>query len=123
MSKRLKVIFYTCVLLFFGLFFLIFRPVPIVEEERAIVEKGVVTQLYGTAGNDIVLVLKNTKRRFYINRGLENGLKIDTLTKKLMGKEITLKYPKYWTPLDWNHEVKHISKLAFENEVLFNELK
>jgi len=34
-----------------------------------------------------------------------------------------VKYPKYWTPLDWNDKIKHISKVEFNNEILFNELK
>ena len=33
------------------------------------------------------------------------------------------KYPKYWTPLDWNNSVRHISKVEFDEEIIFNELK
>ena len=62
-------------------------------------------------------------RRFYINRGLENGLELNNLKEKLIGNSIVVKYPKYWTPLDWNDKIKHISKVEFNNEILFNELK
>lgn len=121
-----KIIIYT--VLTFGVLFLasavlIFRPVPIVSESKAIVEKGIVTDIYGTKGNDIIFRLKDNPRRFYINRGLENGLELEHLKSRLTGHLITVKYPKYWTPLDWNNSIKHISKLEFNGETLFNELK
>ena len=102
---------------------LIFRPVPIVSENNAITEKGIVSEIYSNQGNDIIFVLENIDRRFYINRGLENGLELNSLKAKLIGNHIVVKYPKYWTPLDWNNSVIHISKVEFNNEIVFNELK
>jgi len=102
---------------------LIFRPVPIVSESNAISEIGIVREIYSNKGNDIIFVMENTDRRFYINRGLENGLELNNLKEKLIGNSIVVKYPKYWTPLDWNDKIKHISKVEFNNEILFNELK
>lgn len=110
-------------LLFFAIAILIFRPVPIVTEDRALSEAGIVTAVYEGGTNDVVFRLENNDRRFYINRGLENGLELDDLRKRLIGNEIVLKYPKYWTPLDWDDQVKHVSKLEFRGEVLFNELR
>lgn len=101
----------------------IFRPVPIVTEDKAISEKGIVTRISEGGVNDVVFRLKNNERTFYINRGLEAGLTLEGLREKLVGNEITLKYPKYWTPLDWNNQIKHISKVEFEGEVIFNEFK
>ncbi|WP_310992575.1 hypothetical protein [Aequorivita marina] len=103
--------------------FSILRPVPKIHEDEAIIEKGVVVAIYDDGGSDIVFKLQGNDRRFYINRGLQTGLKLEGLKKKLIGKEVTLKYPKYWTPLDWNNKTKHISKIEFKKEVLFNELK
>ena len=102
---------------------LIFRPVPIVTEDKAIAETGIVTHIYEGGVKDAVFRIKDNKRRFYINRGLENGLNLKELKEKLLGQVVTLKYPKYWTPLDWDDEIKHLSKLEVEGEVLFNELK
>mgnify|MGYP007079441213 CR=1 FL=1 len=45
------------------------------------------------------------------------------MREQLVGNETTIKYPKYWTPLDWNNKTKHLSKLQVGHEVLFNELK
>ena len=102
---------------------LIFRPVPIVSESKAIAENGIVSEIYSNKGNDIIFVMEGKERRFYINRGLENGLELDNLKEKLIGNSVVVKYPKYWTPLDWNNNIRHISKVEFNGEVLFNELK
>ena len=102
---------------------LIFRPVPIVSESKAISEIGIVKEIYSNKGNDVIFVMLNTDRKFYINRGLENGLKLNNLKEKLIGKSIVMKYPKYWTPLDWNNSIRHLSKVEFKNEIIFNELK
>ena len=101
---------------------LVLRPVPIISENEAITETGIVSDIYEDGDNDIVFRLENNERIFYINRGLQNGLEINTLKEKLIGNPIILKYPKYWTPLDWNDKIKHLSKVAFKDEIVFNEL-
>ena len=102
---------------------LIFRPVPIVSESKAISEIRIVKEIYSNKGNDVIFIMLNTDRKFYINRGLENGLELNNLKEKLIGNSIVIKYPKYWTPLDWNNSIRHISKVEFKNEIIFNELK
>ncbi len=99
----------------------IFKPVPIVTEDRAITETGIVSSIYEAGIKDVVFRVENTTRRFYINRGLENGLDLKELQNKLIGKEVVFKYPKYWTPLDWNNTVRHVSKVEINDEVIFNE--
>ena len=115
-------------LILFGMFAflsfaLIFTPVPIVCEDNAIVETGTVKSIYEGGEKDVVIVLDETTRRFYVNRGLENGLDLESLQSQLMGHKVVLKYPKYWTPLDWNNTIKHLSKIEFEGEVIFNEFR
>ena len=102
---------------------LIFRPVPIVSESKAISEIRIVKEIYSNKGNDVIFIMLNTDRKFYINRGLENGLELNNLKEKLIGNSIVMKYPKYWTPLDWNNSIRHLSKVEFKNEIIFNELK
>lgn len=102
---------------------LIFRPVPIVNEAEANAVSGVMSTLKLTEGNDFVFTLKNDPTRYYINRGIENGLDYDAFEKALLGKEVLVKYPSYWTPLDWNNQVRHISKIEHNKVVYFNEFK
>jgi hypothetical protein len=119
----LKKLFIGLGILLFVAAILILRPVPIISEDQAIVESGIVSDIYEGGENDVVFRLENQKRRYYINRGLENGLELADLQERLIGREITLKYPDYWTPLDWNDEIKHLSKVEIEGEIVFNELK
>ena len=123
MRKIMKITLVSFVLIFSIIAVLIFRPVPIVSESKAISEIGIVKEIYSNKGNDVIFIMLNTDRRFYINRGLENGLELNNLKEKLIGNSIVMKYPKYWTPLDWNNSIRHISKVEFKNEIIFNELK
>lgn len=123
MKKIAKVILISFSLIILIIAVLIFRPVPIVTEDKTISENGIVSEIYSNKGNDVIFVMENTERRFYINRGLENGLELNNLKEKLIGNSIVVKYPKYWTPLDWNNSVRHISKVEFNDEIVFNELK
>ncbi len=109
--------------IFFIIAVLIFRPVPIVTEDKALVEKGIVSSIYEGGVKDVVFIIEGNNRKFYINRGLENGLEINKLREKLIGKEVTFKYPRHWTPLDWNNSVIHVSKVEIKGDVIFNELK
>ena len=123
MKKILKITLVSLILIFSIIALLIFRPVPIVFESKAISEIGIVKEIYSNKGNDVIFIMLNTDRKFYINRGLENGLELNNLKEKLIGNSIVMKYPKYWTPLDWNNSIRHISKVEFKNEIIFNELK
>ena len=123
MKKIIKITLVSFSLIVLIIAVLIFRPVPIVTEKNTISESGIVKEIYTNKGNDIIFILENVQRRFYINRGLEMGLELTDLKKRLIGNSIVMKYPKYWTPLDWNDKIKHISKVEFNHEILFNELK
>ena len=70
-------------------------PVPIVSEKEAIVGKGVVLTIYEGGVKDVVFRVENDPRKFYINRGLESGLYLDELKKKLIEKNVIFKYPAY----------------------------
>ena len=104
-----------------GLYF--FRPVPIVEEKDAITVTGVVVDIYEAGVKDVVFKLSGDNVTYYVNRGLEQGLNIDSLKRKLVGNQVVFKYPDYWTPLDRDKKSRHLSKIEFNNEVLFNELR
>ena len=96
------------------------KPLAIGKEEKAISISGVISQVYGTGEYDVVFILDNSPKKYYINRGLENGLELDNL-QKLINQEVTIKYPKYWTPLDWNNSIRHLSKLEHKEVVIYTE--
>jgi hypothetical protein len=101
---------------------LTFRPVPIPAEKDCLSLKGTVTEIYQSGVKDVVFKLQGLEKEFYINRGLERGLDLKILKAKLTNKDIIIKYPNYWTPLNPGNSVRHISKIECEGRVIFTEL-
>ncbi len=101
---------------------IIFRPVPILPEERLSVISGTVEDIFEAGEFDIVLTMKENGNSYYINRGLEQGLSIQDLEKKLINQKVTIKYPDFWSPLQ-TEDLKHLSKLIYQNQVIYTELK
>ena len=108
-----------------GLFVLsavfILRPVPTPLEKDCITIKGTVTHIYEGGVKDVVFVLDGRKETYYINRGLEQ-LNLAALKKELEGKEITIKYPDYWSLLDPGKSLRHISKIEYMEATVFSEI-
>lgn len=109
-------------LLLLGLGVLSFRPVPVPDENDCLSLKGTVSEVYEAGVKDVVFKLQGLDKKFYINRGLERGLDLKKLRADLTNKEILIKYPKYWTPLDPGNSVRHISKLECDGRPVFTEL-
>lgn len=101
---------------------MVFRPVPIPEEKDCISLKGTIATVYEGSSGDVVFRLQDQQQTFYINRGLERGLRLDNLQATLTNREVVIKYPEYWTPLDPNNQIRHISKIEYEGETIFSEL-
>lgn len=108
------------VLLGLGIFVL--RPVPIPAEKDCLVTKGIVSGIYEGGTHDVVFKLKDQTKQFYVNRGTENGLDINKLQNEIMDKEIVIKYPNYWTPLDPGKTILHASKIEFNGKTIYSEI-
>ena len=93
--------------------FFIIKPVSIVTGEKAFAQ-GLVVDIYEGGVKDVVLRLKDDNASYYINRGLEAGMDIKGLKEKLIGNTIELNYHK---------PSKHIYKLEFNDEVLYDEFQ
>lgn len=124
MKKIISIItiyFLSCSIVALGI--LALKPVPIINEDEAKTVEGFVVDIHEGGVKDVVFKLRDDNTSYYINRRLESGMEIAALKERLIGNRITLKYPDYWTPLDWNKSSRHISKLEFNKEVLFNEFR
>lgn len=110
------------VVVFFGLLLFAFRPVPISEEEDCLMLKGTVHTIYEAGTHDVVFKLNGHDKEFYVNRGLERGMDLEKLKAELISKEITIKYPQYWTPLDPTNSSRHISKIECNGRTVFSEI-
>ena len=54
---------------------------------------------------------------FYINRGLEQGLNLDSLNAKVLNKTVTLHLAKIFGGIT----SEHISQLAVDDDIIFTE--
>ena len=68
---------------------------------------------------DIVFHNEAKDKFYYINRGLEQGLNLDSLNEKVLNKTVTLHLAKVLGGRTTNH----IAQLALENEVIYTEFK
>ena len=123
MTRKTNRLFLFVGLPFFVFCALVFRPVPIVTEGECDQVTGVVAHVFEGSSYDVCFRLQDSDKLYYINRGLEQGLVLEELRRDLLGQEITLKYPRYWTPLDPANATRHVSKLEFGERVLFDETK
>ena len=101
---------------------MVFRPIMNVHLDECIKVTGTVEQIRDNGNFDIGIHLKNDHRHFYINRGQEQGLKVDSLSSLLTGQEIELLYVDHWTPLDPKGNVRHVARVVFQGINLFDEI-
>ena len=106
-----------------GLLVLTFKPILPATEKNCLIANGVVADIYEGGYKDAVLKLKDDERLYYVNRGLLRGLYLLLLKEELINQNVTLKYPRYWTPLDPMGAVKQISKIELGYKIVFNEMK
>lgn len=100
----------------------IFRPVPKLPENELLITEGKISDIFEAGYKDVVFQLEGSERQFYINRGVEQGMDIRELKDELVGKEVTIKYPDYWTILDPKKKIRHISKIETQEEIIFTEI-
>ena len=77
------------------------------------------------SGGDIIFHLHNQDNSsYYINRGLENGLKLKELQEALLGKEVTVAYRNGgWNVLNYRNRARHICEVRLEGNVLYSEIR
>jgi len=70
-----------------------------------------------TEGSSYDIVFHDTGTDYYyINRGLEQGLNLETLNAKVLNKTVTLHLPKLWLGTS-----EHIAQLTIGDDIIFTE--
>ena len=92
---------------------LISNPQP----EDCEIKKQEIVEIKEGTSYDIVFYTSDGER-FYINRGLEQGLEIEALTTQLIGKKATFHLAKVMGGLRTSD---HIAQLALEEQIIFTE--
>ena len=84
--------------------------------EDCIVEEVKITRIIEGSSFDIVFY-DDAKDYYYINRGLERGLNLDSLNAKVLNKTVTLHLAKILGGIT----SEHISQLAIGDEIIYTE--
>ncbi len=84
--------------------------------------KAEVKEISEAGTKDVLFQFRDRQATYYINRGLERGLYLDTLRNKLTGQLVTVDYVRHWTPLDPFTDGRHIAKISVADEVIYDEL-
>ena len=100
------------------------RPTPKPDLKNCMQKSGKIQKVMaGEGAGNIVLSLENDPACYYINRGQEKGFDLKKLKEKLENKTINLLISKHWTPLDPFGQFKHIIRLEFKGEILYDEIE
>jgi len=97
-------------------FVLVFLWLPKATPENLIKVRGTLEDIKTGGENDVVFKLKGDYHTYYINRGLEQGLDIDSLKMHLLQKEIDI----YLVKMRFNLiSPSHIAKVVSDNKVVY----
>lgn len=89
------------------------------KPDECTIEKTKITQI--TEGTSFDIVFTDIKGdRFYINRGIERGLNLDSLNANVLNKSVTLHLAKILGGLVIS---EHISQLEVDKKIIFTEFK
>lgn len=106
--------------------FLMFRPVPIpsTKDQLHFVE-GTLVKIDSATTADLIIALQEHPQQFYINRGMEltSGKWMFHHRKELIREKVLIGFPNYWTPLNPNNSVRHLSYVQWGDSVLFSEIQ
>ncbi len=86
------------------------------KPKDCVVKTVTITQITEGGVNDIVFHDDGTDF-YYINRGLEQGLNLDTLNAKVLNKTVTLHLAKVMGGIT----SEHISQLALDDDIIYTE--
>ena len=82
-----------------------------------IIQTRTITKIHEGSSNDIMFSDKQGDN-YYINRGLERGLNLDSLNAKVLNKSVTLHLSKLWLVTS-----EHIAQIAIGNDIIFTEFE
>lgn len=111
----------SCILLLIALAGFLLRPVPIPPEKECLIVKGVVEQITEGDVKDIIFKLRDNNNLYYINRGLDYDFTLEGLRRDLIGKEVTIKYPDYWSLLA-DSSLRHLCKVQHNGKTVYSEI-
>ena len=96
-----------------GAFLLLLMRVD-TRKSNAVEIKGIPTYFFEGGIKDANFRLQNDSNKYYINRGLENGLELRKLNSELVNKEIIVWYSK-----SWRDHIRPVMQLQYKDSIYF----
>lgn len=121
-NKLLQYLLLSTSLIFILLIVLAFRPITSLHIEDCIKVSGITTKVWANEKSKDINIRIGDGGHYYINRGLEHGVSESIFTNKIMGKEIIIHYADHWTPLDPSGTVRHVARVSYGEEILYDEI-
>ena len=99
-------------------------PIPTPTISNSTIINGVLVGIEGDEETkDIVLKIEGDKCTYYINRGLDNDLDVASLRSQILNKNVSLYYTKSANLLAGLIKTRHLSRVQFEGELIYNEIE
>lgn len=116
--KKITGIILLCIILI-GLFFAIWFKKSTSHVNSV---QGQVRDIYIGGLNDIIIILDNDTKRYYINRGTEKGLSKEKLIDEFRERtiQITVK-PNGVNLLDLKDELQEITQITINDSIIYSE--
>jgi len=115
-----KIIISLCLIGFGILIFMCFYAlsgniIKDIKPNECAIEIETIIKISESTSNDIIFSDADGDH-YYINRGLERGLNLETLSTSVLNKTVTLHLPKLWLGTS-----EHIAQLKVSDNVIFTE--
>lgn len=95
-------------------------PVPRATPQGCDTVTGRVASVTTPCCLDVHLWLEGDPHRYYINRGVEQGIDVAAWHRRLAGKQVELKViRRSWSPLDRHHEMAPVAEVRDPDGLLF----
>ena len=121
-NNRWFVLLFMALLLFLGA--KACSPVPLVYESKCRVKNAVLKDLHKDENGTIFLHLVDDQTTYYITKPRSAAsLELENMNAKLINNSVTIKYPRYWTPLDPFGHQRELSKLETTDSIWFARLR
>ena len=104
-----------CLLIFIALYALSGNYINNIQVDECTTRTERIINIRAGTSYDIVFS-DNHGDHYYINRGLERGLNLETLNATVLNKTVTLHLPKLWLGTS-----EHIAQLAVGDSIIFTE--
>ena len=100
------------------------RPIYKPTLEQCALVKGHLISIAEAGGPaDVAIRLRDDSHRYYINRGIEQGVNTSVLRAELVDNEVEVYYVKHWTPLDPMGTMRHVSRVVYQGAIIYDEIE